>query len=192
MATNDAYGAICIRCVRAVCLCIGLYAALCPVICCMSMHKDAPLARGLNGETAVDRFLDELQNMSRNAEHIAIIIVVDFVPIQSHFRSRRPQAQQPLYPVAHTATGPAQDVQDHTATGPAFRFRLFSSRFRLHPREPCASALATSECRKPWENAATGAHIGGRNTVFQSDSHAPTTSARQPAARRKCCAISVG
>ena len=73
---------------------IGLYAALCPVICCMSMHKDEPLARGLNGETAVDRFLDELQNMSRHAEHIAIIIVVDFVPIQSHFRSRRPQAQQ--------------------------------------------------------------------------------------------------
>ena len=33
----------------------------------------------------------------RNAEHIAIIIVVDLVPIQSHFRSRRPQAQQPLY-----------------------------------------------------------------------------------------------
>ena len=30
----------------------------------------------------------------RNAKHIAIIIVVDHVPIQSHFRSRRPQAQQ--------------------------------------------------------------------------------------------------
>ena len=30
----------------------------------------------------------------RNAEHIAIIVVVDLVPIQSHFRSRRPQAQQ--------------------------------------------------------------------------------------------------
>ena len=58
---------------------------------------DEPLARGLNGETAVDRFLDEMQNISRNAEHIAIIIVVDLVPIQSHFRSRRPQAQQPLY-----------------------------------------------------------------------------------------------
>ena len=48
----------------------------------------------------------------RNAEHIAIIVVVDLVPIQSHFRSRRPQAQQPLYQDAHTATGPAQ-----TATG---------------------------------------------------------------------------
>ena len=33
----------------------------------------------------------------RNAKHIAIIIVVDLVPIQSHFRSRRPQVQQPLY-----------------------------------------------------------------------------------------------
>ena len=33
----------------------------------------------------------------RNAKHIAIIIVVDLVPIQSHFRSRRPQAQQPLH-----------------------------------------------------------------------------------------------
>ena len=29
----------------------------------------------------------------RNAEHIAIIVVVDLVPIQCHFRSRRPQAQ---------------------------------------------------------------------------------------------------
>ena len=37
----------------------------------------------------------------RNAEHIAIIIVVDLVPIQSHFRSRRPQAQQPLYQDGH-------------------------------------------------------------------------------------------
>ena len=45
----------------------------------------------------------------RNAEHIAIIVVVDLVPIQSHFRSRRPQAQQPLYQDGHTATGPAQD-----------------------------------------------------------------------------------
>ena len=45
----------------------------------------------------------------RNAEHIAIIFVVDLVPIQSHFRARRPQAQPPLYPDAHTATGPAQD-----------------------------------------------------------------------------------
>ena len=45
----------------------------------------------------------------RNAEHIAIMVVVDLVPIQSHFRSRRPQAQQPLYQDAHTATGPAQD-----------------------------------------------------------------------------------
>ena len=44
----------------------------------------------------------------RNAEHIAIIVVVDLVPIQCHFRSRRPQAQQPLYQDAHTATGPAQ------------------------------------------------------------------------------------
>ena len=35
----------------------------------------------------------------RNAEHIAIIVVVDLVPIQSHFRSRRPQAQ------LKTATG---------------------------------------------------------------------------------------
>ena len=43
----------------------------------------------------------------RNAEHIAIIIVVDLVPIQSHFRSRRPQAQQPLSQDTHTATGPA-------------------------------------------------------------------------------------
>ena len=42
----------------------------------------------------------------RNAEHIAIIIVVDLVLIQSHFRSRWPQAQQPLYSDAHTATGP--------------------------------------------------------------------------------------
>ena len=45
----------------------------------------------------------------RNAEHIAIIVVVDLVPIQCHFRSRRPQAQQPLYQDGHTATGPAQD-----------------------------------------------------------------------------------
>ena len=58
---------------------------------------DEPVVRGLNGETAVDRFLDELQNISRNAEHIAIIIVVDLVPIQSHLLSRRPQAQHPLY-----------------------------------------------------------------------------------------------
>ena len=43
----------------------------------------------------------------RNAEHIAIIIVVGLVPIQSHFRSSRPQAQQPLYQDGHTATGPA-------------------------------------------------------------------------------------
>ena len=43
----------------------------------------------------------------RNAEHIAIIVVVDLVPIQCHFRSRRPQAQQPLFPDGHTATGPA-------------------------------------------------------------------------------------
>ena len=43
----------------------------------------------------------------RNAERIAIIIVVDLVPIQCHFRSRRPQAQQPLYQDGHTATGPA-------------------------------------------------------------------------------------
>ena len=42
----------------------------------------------------------------RNAEHIAIIVVVDLVPIQSHFRSRRPRAQQALYQDAHTATGP--------------------------------------------------------------------------------------
>ena len=35
----------------------------------------------------------------RNAEHIAIIVVVDLVPIQSHFRTRRPQAQH------KTATG---------------------------------------------------------------------------------------
>ena len=28
----------------------------------------------------------------RNAEHIAIIVVVDLVPIQCHFRSRQPQA----------------------------------------------------------------------------------------------------
>ena len=33
----------------------------------------------------------------RNAEHIAIIVVVELVAIQSHFRSRRAQAQQPLY-----------------------------------------------------------------------------------------------
>ena len=33
----------------------------------------------------------------RHAEHIAILIVFDLVPIQSHFHSRRPQAQQPLY-----------------------------------------------------------------------------------------------
>ena len=45
----------------------------------------------------------------RNAEHIAIIVVVDLVPIQCHFRSRRPQAQQPLSQDGHTATGPAQD-----------------------------------------------------------------------------------
>ena len=45
----------------------------------------------------------------RNAEHIAIIVVVDLVFIQSHFRSRRSQAQQPWYEDAHTATGPAQD-----------------------------------------------------------------------------------
>ena len=44
-----------------------------------------------------------------DAEHIAIIVVVDLVPIQSHFRSRRPEAQQPLYQDGHTATGPAQD-----------------------------------------------------------------------------------
>ena len=44
-----------------------------------------------------------------NAEHIAIIVVVDLVPIQCHFRSRRPQAQQPLSQNGHTATGPAQD-----------------------------------------------------------------------------------
>ena len=43
----------------------------------------------------------------RNAEHIAIIVVVDLVPIHCHFRSRRPQAQQPLYQDGHTATGPA-------------------------------------------------------------------------------------
>ena len=43
----------------------------------------------------------------RNAEHIAIIVIVDLVPIQCHFRSRRPQAQQPLYQDGHTATGPA-------------------------------------------------------------------------------------
>jgi len=45
----------------------------------------------------------------RNAEHIAIIVVVDLVPIQSHFRSSRPQAQQLVHQDAHTATGPAQD-----------------------------------------------------------------------------------
>ena len=45
----------------------------------------------------------------RNAEHIAITVVVDLVAIQSHFRSRRAQAQPPLYQDAHTATGPAQD-----------------------------------------------------------------------------------
>ena len=57
----------------------------------------------------------------RNAEHIAIIVVVDLVPIQSHFRSRRPQAQQPLYQDGPTATGPAQDghrrSQDQLASG---------------------------------------------------------------------------
>ena len=33
----------------------------------------------------------------RNGEHITIIVAVDLVLIESHFRSRRPQAQQPLY-----------------------------------------------------------------------------------------------
>ena len=33
----------------------------------------------------------------------------NLVPIQSHFRSRRLQAQLSLYQDAHTATGPAQD-----------------------------------------------------------------------------------
>ena len=39
---------------------------------------------------------------------IAIIAVVDLAPIHCHFRSRRPQAQQPLYADVYTATGPAQ------------------------------------------------------------------------------------
>ena len=45
----------------------------------------------------------------RNAEHIAIMVVVVLVPIQIDFCSRRPQAQQPLHPDGHMATGPAQD-----------------------------------------------------------------------------------
>ena len=45
----------------------------------------------------------------RNAEHIAIMVVVVLVLIQIHFCSRRPQAQQPLHPDDHMATGPAQD-----------------------------------------------------------------------------------
>ena len=49
------------------------------------------------------------ERRERRDGHIAIIVVIDLVPIQCHFRSRRPQAQQPLYQDGHTATGPAQD-----------------------------------------------------------------------------------
>ena len=36
-----------------------------------------------------------------------VVVVVAVIVIQCHFRSRRPQAQQPLYHDGHTATGPA-------------------------------------------------------------------------------------
>ena len=49
---------------------------------------------------------DEAVMLSR-IDIIAIIVVVDLAPIHCHFRSKRPQAQQPLYQDDHTATGPA-------------------------------------------------------------------------------------
>jgi len=61
----------------------------------------------------------------RNAEHIAIIVVVDLVPIQCHFRSRRPQAQHPFYseaivskrPHGHTPSSKRPQARGMTATG---------------------------------------------------------------------------
>ena len=41
----------------------------------------------------------------RNAEHIAIIVVVDLVPIHCHFRSRRPQAQHTCGGLRHVSGG---------------------------------------------------------------------------------------
>ena len=38
---------------------------------------------------------------------VIVIVIITIAPIQCHFRSRRPQAQQPLYHDGHTATGPA-------------------------------------------------------------------------------------
>ena len=104
----------------------------------------------------------------RNAEHIAIIVVVDLVPIQCHFRSRRPQAQlktapasgpypSPLYQSAHTATRPAQNghrpegrrpqAQFKTATGFKHGHVPIQSHFRS--RRPQAQQL-TGERSLPW------------------------------------------
>ena len=73
---------------------------------------DEPSDRGPAGETAVDRSLDTGVGLKASAKKdevslpqtgpffagiVVVDLVVDLVPIQSHFRSSGPQAQQPLY-----------------------------------------------------------------------------------------------
>ena len=80
----------------------------------------------------------------RNAEHIAITVVVVLVPIQIHFCSRRPQAQQPLHPDGHwpqaqlkTSTGERDDghrpslVHPQRETRPHAVIRSLSTPWRL-------------------------------------------------------------
>ena len=91
----------------------------------------------------------------RNAEHIAIIVVVDLVPIQSHFRSRRPQAQQPLYQDGPTATGPAHDGLDLSALKEFVLFRnsfvviiiIVRSHLGSSVRVACEGRLLTNDVR---------------------------------------------
>ena len=62
-----------------------------------------------------------------------VIVVVDLVSIQIHFRSRRPQAKQPLHPDGHTATGPAQDGH-----------KLQARAWRGAPGIPCRFSVTAS------------------------------------------------
>ena len=75
------------------------------------------------GELLMQTF-DEAVMLSR-IHIIAIIVVVDLAPIHCHFRSRRPQAQQPLYQDDHTATGPAHLLSKNLFVAVVVVFSVF-------------------------------------------------------------------
>ena len=80
----------------------------------------------------------------RNAEHIAIIVVVDLVPTQSHFRSTRPQAR------GMTATGPAiMEVDPGSVAGTAVDRFLDEQRATSSEQQVTIDSMTKISARAP-------------------------------------------